>query len=84
MRPAHCSFLSAQYARTGRLAPSVQYVSCGPSQSHPYGEHSVNCLATALPGPKGLSVASAVLVLKHNNNIKKDREFEHLLTEGKN
>jgi len=29
-------------------------------------------------------VASALLVLEHNNNIKKDWAFEHLLTEGKN
>jgi len=38
-------------------------------------------LANAVPGP---SVASALLVLEQNNNSKKDRAFEHLLTVGKN
>jgi len=40
---------------------------------------SLTCLAADVPGPKGVSVASTLLVLEHNN-IKKDRSFEHLLS----
>ena len=36
---------------------------------------SLTCLAAAVPGPKGVSVASALLVIEHNN-IKKDRAFD--------